>query len=61
MPSITDWVHTDIRGWTLAGKLTDAQFDEMLPAAERELAKFVAANGTVSFASPALIVSARKR
>lgn len=59
-PSIADWVHTDIRGWTLADAIDDDQFALLAREAEVELAPY-AAGGSVAFASPAHIVSARKR
>ncbi|MBC2776473.1 methyltransferase domain-containing protein [Parasphingopyxis marina] len=59
-PSVASWVHTDIRGWTLADAIDDAQFARLLAEAETEFRDFVAADGTVSFAHPALIVTASK-
>lgn len=53
--SIEAWVHTDIRGWTLADSITDEEYDVLLASAERELAGFVGADGTVDFAAPALL------
>jgi SAM-dependent methyltransferase len=58
--SVASWVHTDIRGWTLADAIDDAQFERLLAEAETEFQDFVAADGTVSFAHPALIVTASK-
>lgn len=58
-PSIRDWVHTDIRGWTLANKIDDDQYQLLLGAAEEALSPFVT-DGAVSFHSPALIMTARK-
>ena len=59
-PSIASWVHTDIKGWTLAETLDDAQFALLLSEAERDLQPFVAADGSVAFDSPAHIVAATK-
>ena len=59
-PSIRDWVYTDIKGWTLAEVLDDAQFERLQLEAERALQPFVTANGTVAFDSPAHIVSVTK-
>ena len=56
-PSIDDWVHTDIRGWTLADRLDDEQFQQLLEAARARLARFVTEDG-VRFDSPALLVTA---
>jgi SAM-dependent methyltransferase len=59
-PSIRSWAHTDVRGWTLADKLDDAQFDRFAAEAQVELQRFVTAAGTVQFPHPALIVTATK-
>lgn len=59
-PSLDDWVHTDVKGWTLADMIDDAQFQALLDTARSELVDFVQADGTVSFAAPAHILSARK-
>jgi SAM-dependent methyltransferase len=60
-PSIESWVFTDIKGWVLADKLDDAQYEQLLREAKQTLAPFVEADGQVRFASPAHIVSATKR
>lgn len=54
-PSLDRWVHVDIRGWTLADVIDDAGFEELLSAAQDELASFVQPDGSVEFAAPALI------
>jgi ubiquinone/menaquinone biosynthesis C-methylase UbiE len=59
-PSISSWVYTDIRGWTLADMIDDAQYQLLLKEAERELRQFVTSEGTVAFRSPAHIVTAIK-
>ena len=59
-PSIQAWVTTEIKGWTLADVLDDAQFDLLLTNAERVLRQFVTAHGTVAFSAPAHIVTATK-
>lgn len=59
--SIEDWVHTDVRGWTLADMISDEQFTELLDSATTELAQFVDSRGRVCFPAPALIASATKR
>jgi SAM-dependent methyltransferase len=46
--------------WTLGGLLNDAQFEQLLSEAERELRPFVQADGQVAFAMPALLITARK-
>jgi len=59
-PSLDAWVHTDVRGWTLADMIDDAQLRTLLDAARSELSAFVQADGTVSFAGPAHILTAVK-
>lgn len=46
--------------WTLGGLLDDAQFDRLLEQSEESLRPFAAADGTVAFVMPALIVTAGK-
>jgi SAM-dependent methyltransferase len=53
--SVADWVHTDVRGWTLAELVDDDGEAALLARAERELAAFVTADGAVAFAAPALV------
>ncbi len=60
-PSIRYWMEADIRGWTLADVLDDAQFELLASEAETELARFVTNDGTVEFDNPAHIVTAIKR
>ncbi len=60
-PSIDDWVFTDIKGWVLADRLDDEQFDRLLQSARRELRRFVVADGAVAFAAPAHIITATKQ
>ena len=38
--SIPAWMHTDVRGWTLAGMVDDVTFDRLVTAARDELARF---------------------
>lgn len=57
--SIEAWVHTDIRGWTLADTLDDAQYEILLQAATERLGRFADDSGVVSFPAPALIAIAR--
>jgi SAM-dependent methyltransferase len=59
-PSISSWVYTDVRGWTLAEMIDDAQYQLLLKEAESELQRFVTPEGTVAFSSPAHIVTATK-
>lgn len=59
-PSIRSWMHTDIRGWTLADKLSDEQFEHLVAEAERELSPLVSADGSVRFPHGALLATAQK-
>jgi ubiquinone/menaquinone biosynthesis C-methylase UbiE len=59
-PSIASWVRTDIKGWTLADRIDDAQFARLAAEAEKELRHFVTADGSVEFAHPAHIATATK-
>jgi len=59
-PSIRAWMNCDVRGWTLANVLDDAQFEHLVAEAEKELARFTGADGSVRFDHPALVASATK-
>jgi SAM-dependent methyltransferase len=59
-PSIESWVHTDVKGWTLADMIDEAQYQSLLKEAKIELGIFVQRDGTVAFADPAHIVTAVK-
>ena len=59
-PSIEAWVHTDVKGWTLADLIDEAQYRQLLHAAQAELGHFVQADGSVRFDAPAHILSASK-
>ena len=59
-PSIRSWMHTDVRGWTLADKLDDDQFEHLVAEAENDLSSLVSADGIVRFDHPALIATAQK-
>jgi SAM-dependent methyltransferase len=57
--SIAAWVHTDVRGWTLAGLIDDDQYELLLREAERRFARFSDPLGRVEFPAPALIATAQ--
>lgn len=59
-PSIEAWVHTDVKGWTLADMIDDAQYRVLQREAQQALTTFTRADGTVSFRHPAHIVTATK-
>lgn len=56
--SIETWLHTDIRGWTLAGMVDDAGYARLLAAAQQRLTEFVREDGQVRFSAPALVAVA---
>jgi SAM-dependent methyltransferase len=56
--SIADWVHTDVRGWTLADLVDDAEEAALVARAERDLARYVSTDGSVGFPSPAIVGTA---
>ena len=55
--SIDAWLHTDVRGWTLADGIDDEQYDALLGEAHRSLQPFTGDDGAVAFAAPALIAT----
>ena len=56
--SLRAWLHTDIRGWTLAETVSDEVFDRLSAAARARLAGFVGTGGEVEFDAPALLATA---
>ena len=56
-PSIAAWVSTDVRGWTLADLVDDAAEARLVDRAEGELSDFIATDGTVAFAAPAIVAT----
>ena len=59
-PSLAVWLHTDVRGWTLADKIDDRQFALLQAEAPAALSRFVTADGRVAFDIRAHLVIARK-
>jgi ubiquinone/menaquinone biosynthesis C-methylase UbiE len=59
-PSIEAWIATDVKGWTLADLIDDAQYRLLLREGERELQAHVGTGGAVAFAAPAHIATAVK-
>jgi SAM-dependent methyltransferase len=59
-PSLTSWLHTDVRGWTLADKIDDRQFELLQREAVGALGRFVDGDGRVVFTIPAHVATARK-
>jgi len=59
-PSLESWMYTDVKGWTLADVLDEAQFEILLKEAKRELRQFVGEDGKVTFRAPAHIITSYK-
>ena len=59
-PSIESWVYTDVKGWTLADMIDDAQYEQLQRQAQDHLTRFRQHDGTVAFPAPAHIISATK-
>ena len=54
--SVEAWLHTDIRGWTLAGEIDDATYARLLAEARAALVPFTdPATGAVRFPVTALV------
>ncbi|HUL07432.1 MAG TPA: methyltransferase domain-containing protein [Candidatus Acidoferrum sp.] len=56
-PSLDAWMHTEIRGWTLADMIDEAQYQTLLAAARKELAVFQRSDGSVAFSTPAHLMT----
>jgi ubiquinone/menaquinone biosynthesis C-methylase UbiE len=59
-PSIEAWVHTDVKGWTLADMIDDGQYRQLQQEAPKALQRFVQPDGAVVFEAPAHILRATK-
>ena len=59
-PSIRDWMHVDVRAWTLSDLIDDAQFEALVDSAETELECFVRPDESVEFSHPALFIELQK-
>ena len=59
--SLNDWMHTEIRGWTLAEHVDDEQFARLCQRAGDVFGGFVGDDGRVRFPAPALIATATAR
>jgi ubiquinone/menaquinone biosynthesis C-methylase UbiE len=59
--SIKNWIHTGAKGWTDDDALGGDQLELLLRTAEKVLADYRTAEGTVAFPTSAHIVTARKR
>ena len=58
--SIEQWVHTDIRGWTLAGMVDDEAYARILSEAKDRLSRYTDDAGHVAFSAPAIVAAASK-
>ncbi len=56
--SIEAWVHTEIRGWTLADRIDETTYAHLLAEATTALAAHADADGRVTFPTPAIIATA---
>lgn len=56
--SVEAWLHTDVRGWTLADGVSDDDYAALLDAARHPLARFTDGSGRVRFPAPALFATA---
>src|SRR5437867_9805910 len=56
-PSIEEWVKVDVKGWTLARFIDEAQYQLLLRDAQRELRDHVRGNGGVQFAAAAVLAT----
>lgn len=56
-PSLEAWVHTDVRGWTLADMIDDDACRTLLEVARKELSVFERSDGSVAFNAPAHLVT----
>jgi hypothetical protein len=59
-PSIEAWVRTDVKGWTLADMIDDAQYELLQREAGQAMRRFVQPDGTLLFDAPAHMLSAVK-
>ncbi len=59
--SIDAWLHTEVRGWTLAGMVDDATYARLRAEAPGALGEVVdQVSGQVAFPAPALVAVARR-
>jgi SAM-dependent methyltransferase len=56
-PSLEAWVHTDVKGWTLADMIGEHEYQTLLGEARKELTPFQRSDGSVAFNSPAHVVT----
>lgn len=59
--SLERWLHTEVRGWTLADEIDDAGYKTLLDAAARELDDLVGNDGSIAFDVSAIILGGAPR
>jgi SAM-dependent methyltransferase len=59
-PSLRAWLLTEVKGWVLADRLDDAEFEVLLKDGQESLRPFVAPDGTVVLRAPGYIITATK-
>jgi ubiquinone/menaquinone biosynthesis C-methylase UbiE len=57
-PSLGEWVHTDVKGWTLADLIDDAQYETLKHEVETGFRRYVRDDGRVEFSVAAHIAIA---
>jgi SAM-dependent methyltransferase len=58
--SIRSWMHTNVKGWTLATQMDPGHYAGLMEEADRELAAFAGPGGSVAFRIPAHVAVVRK-
>lgn len=59
-PTMSSWIHTNVRGWSFSDLVDDAQLAQLLEAAQREMSAYVGGTGEVAFDAHAHIVAATR-
>jgi hypothetical protein len=59
-PSPRAWLLTEVKGWVLADRLNDAQFQALPKEAQENLRAFVVTDNTVTLRAPAHLITATK-
>ncbi|HEY0878751.1 MAG TPA: methyltransferase domain-containing protein [Zeimonas sp.] len=59
-PSLDAWIRTNVRGWAFSDLVSDAQLQQLVDAARREMSALENERGEVAFAAPAHIVVAHR-
>ena len=59
-PSVEQWMHMDVKGWTIGDMINDEQYEQLIVEAHKDMKQFVQPDGQVFFPSPAHIVTATR-